>query len=285
MSNDAAARSAAGDAPAATPEMTEVRDARLAVRRAGEGPAFVWGHGLMGSMDLDDASGLFAWEDLHDCAHVVRYDARGHGESSDAEEAAHMRWDNLAADMLALTAAIGADTTILGGASMGCATALHAAVMEPDRVDGLVLVIPPTAWRTRPRQQRLYRMGARVIGLVGGAPLARVVGGASAPAPLRGEHSAVFDAMVDNVRHADRKRTPVAMRGAAHSDLPVADAVRELQVPALILSWEGDPTHPRSTAERLGELMPAACWQHAETPEDLSRWPVLVRDFINDVNG
>lgn len=38
---------------------------------------------------------------------------------------------------------------ILGGASMGAGTALHAVVAYPERVAALVLVIPPTCYEIR----------------------------------------------------------------------------------------------------------------------------------------
>ena len=41
---------------------------------------------------------------------------------------------------------------VLGGVSMGAATALAAAVQQPGRVAGLILALPPTAWDSRPRQ-------------------------------------------------------------------------------------------------------------------------------------
>ena len=42
---------------------------------------------------------------------------------------------------------------------MGAATALWTAVLAPDRVDRLVLALPPTAWDTRSRSAGLYRVG------------------------------------------------------------------------------------------------------------------------------
>ena len=41
------------------------------------------------------------------------------------------------------------DKLILGGASMGAGTALHAVTTFPDRVAALILVIPPTCYEIR----------------------------------------------------------------------------------------------------------------------------------------
>lgn len=50
------------------------------------------------------------------------------------------------------------------GMSMGCATSIYAAIQAPERVIGLILVIPPTAWETRDETQRgKMRQGADLI--------------------------------------------------------------------------------------------------------------------------
>ncbi len=43
----------------------------------------------------------------------------------------------------------GAQKFVAGGSSMGCATSIYAALLAPERMKALVLVIPPTAWETR----------------------------------------------------------------------------------------------------------------------------------------
>jgi pimeloyl-ACP methyl ester carboxylesterase len=49
------------------------------------------------------------------------------------------------------------------GASMGCATVLHAAVHAPHRFDRLVLLTPPRAWETRTDARRAYQAAADQI--------------------------------------------------------------------------------------------------------------------------
>ena len=51
-------------------------------------------------------------------------------------------------------------------------------------------------------------------------------------------------------------------------------------MPALILAWTGDPTHPVSTAEELAELLPSATLQLATTSEDLATWTDHLVDFL-----
>jgi pimeloyl-ACP methyl ester carboxylesterase len=253
-----------------------IRGCELAVREAGAGVPFVWGHGLLSNMAQEDAVGLFDWRGAP--VRVVRFDARGHGESQASHAPAELRWPELARDMLALAGTLGSGRVFLGGVSMGCGTALHAAVLAPDRVAGLVLAAPPTAWATRPRQARFYRLAAGLVGWLGLAPFRLL---ASLPGAGRESPVAKLQAvMVEQLANADARVTATALRGAAESDLPDPEALRELRIPALILAWRNDPVHPVSTATRLSELLPEAELQVAGTLAEIRAWPERVARFL-----
>ena len=166
----------------------EVRGARLSVDVRGSGPPLVWGHGLTSSRRREDEmGGLFGWSGLADAgrATVVRYDARGHGESGATPAADDYRWSSLALDQWALVDALGLEHPVLGGASMGAATALHAAMVRGEDVAGLVLVIPPTAWATRRAQAELYEAGAALVETSGVSAFVEAAASAPVPAPFR----------------------------------------------------------------------------------------------------
>jgi pimeloyl-ACP methyl ester carboxylesterase len=173
---------------------------------------------------------------------------------------------------------------------MGCATALHAAAAAPDRVQALVLVAPPTAWSTRPRQAQIYRVLAAVTERVGLGPLrwaaslGRLVPGASHLAKLQ-------SSVAEHLRRADRRAVVAALRGAAASDLPGPDALRTVDLPgpdalrtvdapALVLAWRGDPAHPISTAERLAGLLPRGDLRVARSLEEVRAWSPVIRAFL-----
>src|SRR4051794_25829719 len=127
----------------------------------GEGPPFVWGHGLTSSRASEDVTHLFDWSGVVDNGRqVVRFDAAGHGTTGGPADPSAYEWPQLATDLLGLLDQLGLDRVDLGGASMGCATALHLAVRAPGRVARLVPAIPPTAWETRAAQGEAYRAGA-----------------------------------------------------------------------------------------------------------------------------
>ena len=265
------------------PVRIKVRDVELATReedrkpRLRTEPLFLWGHGLMGSMAQEDAVPIFDWSPVYRHARLVRYDARSHGESDLDLDPAHLRWPELARDMLALADALGAERALLGGVSMGCATSLHAAILARERVIGLVLVAPPTAWQTRPRQARFYRIAALCVSWVGLAPFRLL---ASLPRPGSTSPVAALQAgVIEQFARSDARAVATAMRGAADSDLPDHAALRGLHVPTLVLAWRGDPTHPVSTATQLADLLPRAELHVATTLDEVRAWPDLIAAF------
>jgi len=259
-------------------ERVRVRGALLAIQRRGHGRAFYWGHGLTSSSAQEDQAGLRLWERLRDGWEVLRVDARGHGASSAETDPHAYRWSDLAADCLALADALGHDRIVAGGASMGAAVALHAAVAAPERIDALILMIPPTAWATRAAQASRYRADADLAEREGLEALAA----AEALRPPIPIFSGLFDpAEMARVRYAaqDASVLPAILRGAAASDFPDPDAVARLRQPTLLLAWEGDEGHPLSTAVRLAELLPDATLSVARRVQDLGAWPRLVAEF------
>ena len=259
-------------------QRVKVRGGELAIQRRGHGRAFFWGHGLTSSAAQEDQAGLRLWERLREGWEVIRVDARGHGASSVGTDPQAYRWSELAADSLALADALGPERIVMGGASMGAAVALHAAVAAPARIDALVLMIPPTAWATRPAQASRYRASADLAEREGLEALAAAEA-LEPPIPIfRG----LFDpAEMARARYAGRDASVIAavLRGAAASDFPEPDAVAKLRKPTLLLAWEGDDGHPLSTAERLAELLPEATLSVARRLQDLGAWPQRVAEF------
>jgi len=259
----------------------EVRGVRLSVDVQGSGPTLVWGHGLTSSRRREDEmGGLFGWSGLaaDGRATVVRYDARGHGRSGATDEAGDYRWPSLALDQWALVDALGLERPVLGGASMGAATALHAAMARGEDVAGLVLVIPPTAWATRRAQAELYEAGAGLVEGSGVGAFVEAAAAAPVPAPFRDLPEAPRP--VPDVPEAV---LPTVLRGAAASDLPEPDALRSLDVPAVVLAWSGDPGHPVATAEALAEALPRATLEVADDLRTVLGWPERVASLLGSV--
>jgi 3-oxoadipate enol-lactonase len=209
----------------------------------------------------------------------LRYDARGHGTSGFSIDPMCYSWDELARDQLALLDALGIDRYIAAGASMGCGTALHAALLAPHRVEALVLVIPPAAWETRRERVEIWEQVASLIEQHGIEAYIAAMQSMPKPDPLLGRDE--FDeAFAESARAADPARHAGVFRGAATADLPDRAAIRGITVPTLILAWSGDPGHPTSTAEQLNELLPNSTLSVAGTWDELATWTDRMARFV-----
>ena len=105
--------------------------ARIGYDDTGSGPVVVLVHAGLADRRMWD--GQVAG--LAGSARVVRYDQRGCGESDDlSAEVAHH------GDLLAVLDSLEIDRAVLVGSSMGGSYALDAALAQPPRVSGLVLV-------------------------------------------------------------------------------------------------------------------------------------------------
>jgi 3-oxoadipate enol-lactonase len=259
-----------------------VRGIELAYERQGSGVPLIWGHGLSQNTAGEEALGLIDWPAVRRLAEVIRYDARGHGASTSTAEPTGYHWRELALDQLALADGLGIASYIAGGVSMGCATALHAAVLAPDRVQALVLVIPPTAWASRAAQGAGYEMMATLI--EAGQFDAILAGARMQPVPDPMIDSPTWHAQFEaTLRGADPVRMARVFRGAAVADLPSPEAIAALRMPTTIMAWTGDPGHPVSTADRLMELLPHATLTVAHTAEDLAGWTGIVTEFLGSL--
>lgn len=247
------------------------------VAGSADGPIVVSSHGLMSSRASEDASGVFGWSSLPEAGLcLVRYDARGHGHSTGGGDPEQYSWPRLAADLLALLDAVAGDHPVdVVGASMGVGTALWAATIAPQRFRRLALVIPPTAWATRPTQAGLYETSARFVEQRGLDAWVR--GSASLPPVPVLEAGGWWPPPPPDV---PEELLPSVLRGAASTDLPAEEAIAALPQEAILLPWADDPAHPVSTARRLAALLPHATMTVATTPRDVSGWGERIATFL-----
>jgi pimeloyl-ACP methyl ester carboxylesterase len=253
------------------------RSLKIAFDATGSGADLVWSHGLTESRAAEIVGALIDWS--HVPARVLRYDAPGHGESGPFAQTTPNAWADMARCQLELAANVGLARYIAAGASMGAATAIHAAVLAPERVRALVLVIPPTAWEARAAQGRQWRRAAEVLELRGVEAL--VAAGARQPHPEPFADDASWrHRSADLLRGWQPAALAAVLRAAATADLPPRDAVAAIDAPALILAWSGDPAHPAATAQELHGLLPASTLHVARSRADIGEWTGLVTSLI-----
>lgn len=262
----------------------KIADLEFNVRIAGRGPDVVWSHGLLSSMEAEDALGWMGWEDFPRHVRLVRYDARGHGRSAGTAESEDYEYRQLARDMLAVARAAGAERFVAGGSSMGCATALHAALAAPSRIKALILMNPGTAWETRPAQAHMLERAAAAGAVLGGQAMAGIMDktiSRSMPAWLVRAEPEKSELYTMGMRTVGKQTLRAIFQGAAHSDLPAKLAITRLaDIPVIIFGWDGDPTHPVSTAQELHLLLPRSELFIARGYEQFQSIPARLREFV-----
>ena len=266
-----------------TPATFQIDNITLQARIAGTGTPFIWGHGLLSSMETEDAIGWFDWPAHPAGVALVRYDARGHGASGASRKADSYTWSGLAQDMLGVADQLQAERFIAGGASMGCASALQLALMAPQRVKALVLLLAPTLWEKRVAQRRLYQRAAKLGGVAG----ARLIGMLTNPEAHRLLPPWLIEAapaMAAAIAQGMGKPEPATIAnvfyGAANSDLPPrAELAALAHIPALIITWADDPSHPVSSSQELHRLLPQSELFVARNVDDVRQIPARLQAF------
>jgi 3-oxoadipate enol-lactonase len=261
----------------------KIGDLNFNVKIEGEGVPFIWGHGLTLNMVVEDTLNLFRWSEINGIARVIRYDARGHGLSEATFSPEDYVWSNLAKDMIRIADKSNIKTFIAGGQSMGCATAISAAILAPDRVKALVLANPTTAWELRPEQSAQYQRNARMASLLGPGKLAsamrRVPEGLMPPYIIKSVGERI-NVVYESMNSFDRNVLVNIYEGAALSDLPPRSDISLLKMPVLILAWEGDKVHPMESAQILHRLLPRSELSIATDISGVDRWPDKIRTFL-----
>lgn len=248
---------AAGDAPS-QPLSIDAAGVSLAGEQAGEGTPVVLLHGLTATRRYVTMGSRGLQRSGH---RVVAYDARGHGASTPAPDAAAYAYELLAADLEAVLDALGIERAVLAGASMGAHTALRLALSTPQRVAALALITPSFEPDSPRDEQELARWDALARGLREGG----VEGFVHAY-----DLAAVPEQWRETVEKVLRQRL-----GAHEHPLAVADALQAvprsrpfesidelaaLDVPAVVIASrdEADPGHPLAVGERYAETIPGA---------------------------
>mmetsp|Transcript_19371 Transcript_19371/g.26619 ORF Transcript_19371/g.26619 Transcript_19371/m.26619 type:complete len:272 (-) Transcript_19371:1371-2186(-) len=220
-------------------------------------PGVVIGHGLGSSNPKLKSHTSDKWATIlaTSCSKkgnpVVLYTARGHGDSSGWETTAEddmeqFTWKRLASDMISVADHYNLNKIVVAGSSMGSATALYAAIENPSRIVGVILL---RAWESRKERSKNLASSAKKCKLEN---------------PSSKYH--------------------FVLRGTALSDLPSIDdpVYSTINCPVLILAIEGDDAHPLSTATKLLELLKNSELFVSKSHKDASEeWPALIDRFMD----
>ncbi len=275
------------DAPEPIPFELDSSGTMVAGEEMGEGPPVVLLHGLTATRRYV----------LHGSLALVRrgfrqisYDARGHGESSEAGEGGYAYAD-LTGDLREVIAErIAEGRPVLAGHSMGCHTAAAHALEHPGDVAALVL-IGPVVMGLPAAEESLAYWDALAAGLeedgVDGFMRAYE---ASLQADAAWTETVLRITRERMQRHRHPEAVARALREVPRS-LPF-DGIEELEtldVPALVIASydEADPGHPYSIAEAWADRLPRARLVSEEKGKSPLAWQGgrlsrVIADFLDE---
>jgi pimeloyl-ACP methyl ester carboxylesterase len=202
--------------------------------------------------------GLFMWDEqaaaLAPSHRVVRFDARGFGDSAPGADALAM--DRIADDGALLLDRLGIERAIVGGCSMGGYAALAFARRHPARLAGLYLQDTKAAPDTDEARANRGTLAAKVL-----AEGATAAVEAFLP-KLLGETTKRDDpALGQRLRERILATSPRGIANALHGLGARPDArpgLGAIAVPTLVVVGEEDVLTPPSEAEALAAAIPAA---------------------------
>jgi pimeloyl-ACP methyl ester carboxylesterase len=251
--------------------------ATIAYQFEGSGPPLGYAHGVPLSRAAVRRLGLLDLDVLAAGRRFLTYDQRGHGRSTGRPVADDFRFENFAQDLLALLESLDLDRPMdFAGSSLGSDTALRAALAAPERFRRLALMIPPVSWESGADQARQwYADTADRIERLGAAAWREELAHAE-PLPIFAGYPD-FDLTPD----VSDDLLPSILRGVGQSELPAPDEIATLTHPTLILTWDTDPLHPVSTAERLRDLIPGAELHVSTSVNDIQTWTSRIVAFLS----
>ncbi|MFN8444431.1 MAG: alpha/beta hydrolase [Caldilineaceae bacterium] len=247
----------------------------LVAESFGAGPWLIFAHGLTGTRQgVKQQFALLAAQ-----YRIVVFNQRGHGESTPIVEPAKYVVEEMADDIGAVMDAYGIERAVVGGESMGAATALSFALRHPERVSHLLLTAPAFGDTINSERERFQQLaeGIATFGIERFLIAARHTW----------EHDFhwppdVIEAVASNFSAHKQDSLIAALRGVMQwTPLPDPTVLRTLTCPTCIISWENDPLHPATLASRFASLLPHA------TVVNMAPLPTIFQqpDLVGDIYG
>jgi 3-oxoadipate enol-lactonase len=214
----------------------------------GEGPLVTLSHSLGCNVSMWDEQARALSEQFK----VLRFDTRGHGNTSAPAEAYTL--DQLADDLHDLLAGLGITQTHFVGLSMGGMIGQVFALKYPQSVQSLVLCdttsrFPPDSWATWEERIRTVQASGME------ALVEPTIEGWFTP-PFRNKRRDV----TDKVRAMLRSTPPQGYIGCCHAipAINTTDRLDEIRCPAMVIVGEEDPRTPVAAARTLYEALPSS---------------------------
>jgi 3-oxoadipate enol-lactonase len=223
---------------------------QLIVEEFGSGPPLLYGHGLTGSR-IQTARQLAPLAAAH---RVIAYDQRGHGESTPVTDPAGYDVRRMAGDVTAILDALGIERVVVGGNSMGAATALRFAMEHPERVEALILTAVAFTDLPNPAADQMREIGREIARLGIEGYLAEVTVDAWPAAGMCADAVAFRALTWRNHQAASLAAACEAVAGWV--PVPHLSELSALRFPALVMAWDGDEIHPLAFGRRIAGALP-----------------------------
>jgi pimeloyl-ACP methyl ester carboxylesterase len=194
---------------------------RLYYEAAGDGPPVLLSHGYSATSRM--------WrgqvEALSARYRIITWDMRGHGQSDSPADPAHYSEAATVADMAAILDALGVETAVIGGLSLGGYMSLAFHLAHPGRVRALMLFDTGPGYRNPTGREAWNRTAeARAVAF-----------------ETRGLEALGSGAEVRIAQHRSAQGLAHAARGMlAQFDSRVIESLETIRVPTLVLVGEND---------------------------------------------
>ena len=223
----------------------------LAVTTIGQGPPFIWAHGLTGTR----RSGIRQFSYLADRYQIIVFDQRGHWNSTPITDPALYDAERMGEDIEAVLDAFGIERAIVGGESMGAATALLFALAHPERVEALLLSTPAFGDAIHPEQALLKAQGD----LIASEGVETFLAISAEQQRTMGWPEEGIEYLADVRRLHDPASLTTALQAVPDWVLfPDLSPLATFQRPTIVTARNNDPIHPASLAERMASAFPNA---------------------------
>jgi 3-oxoadipate enol-lactonase len=223
--------------------------------------------------------------------HVVAPDTRGHGSSSKPTAESDYTFDSYASDVLALADALDWDRFVLLGHSMGGMVAQVAALRDPRRLRGLILM--DTHHGAIDVEPAIVDAGIDMARTNGIDAIADLMALATEPGPLDteayrrvcAERPGHFQSGIDKTRRSSAAMF-AAMLAEMSSTPSRLDALASLDVPTLVLVGDQDEPFVRAS-EQLAATIPGARYEvladggHSPQFEAPEAWWKAMTSFLD----
>ncbi len=235
-------------------------------RDTGSGVPFVFQHGL--GADVSQTFDLFTPPPGF---RLLSFDCRAHGETRPVGDPEKISIDTFADDLRALLDHLNIARTVVGGISMGAATALTFALRHPGRTLGLVLSRPAWLDESRAAGMKIFPVIAQFIRQHGAWEGAQRFQQTETFQEVRRVSPDNAASLLGQFAHPRAAETAVKLeRIPAHVPAHPRAAWRNITVPTLVLANRRDAIHPFEFGETFAREIPGAEFREL-TPKSVSK--------------